>query len=188
MSQYELYRYIFLGAAIACGVLLVVSVVLLFTLKIPKVISDLTGRTARKAIENIRLQNEQSGDKTYQSSAVNLERGKLTDKISKSGRLIAQKETPFGTGVITEKISTQRLNPIEPADETTLLAADETTLLATNETTVLTGANETTVLDSGFGETTVLDVGQQNPAPAFVVEFEITYIHTSEVIPQEAMV
>ena len=69
---YEMYRYIFLGGLIACGVFFVIAVLLFFTLRIPKVISDLTGRTARKAIENIRIQNEQSGDKAYQTTAVNL--------------------------------------------------------------------------------------------------------------------
>ena len=123
---YEMYRYVFLGGAVACGLLFVISAVLFFALRIPKVVSDLTGRTARKAIENIRLQNEQSGDKTYQSSAVNLERGKLTDKISQSGRLVPRDETPFGTGVITEKIGTQQLVEAAAADQTTLLQ-DETT-------------------------------------------------------------
>lgn len=159
---YELYRYVFLGAAAVGAILFVISVVLFFTLRIPKVISDLTGRTARKAIENIRMQNEQSGDKTYQSSAVNLERGKLTDKISQSGRLVPRSATPFGTGVITEKISTQRLSEDEAG-----------------ETSVLSEVGETAVLDSGAGETTVLETaGQQE----FTIEYEITFIHTDEVI------
>lgn len=163
---YEMYRYVFLGAAIACGVFLVISIVLFFTLRIPKVISDLTGRTARKAIESIRMQNEQSGDKSYQSSAVNLERGKLTDKISQSGRLVPRDATPFGTGVITEKISTQQLDVEEPAGETALLSP----------------AEETSVLNSGIGETAVLDASEQTVAQAFTVEHEITFIHTTEVI------
>ena len=144
---YDMYRYIFLGALIASGVFFVIAVILFFTLKIPKVISDLSGRTARKAIENIRMQNEQSGDKTYQSSAVNLERGKLTDKISRSGRLVPKGPTPFGTGVITEKISTMELEP---------LAAETDVLSVTEETSVLSAAEETSVLSSPAGETEVL--------------------------------
>ncbi len=169
---YEVYRYIFLGALIACGIFFLLAVVLFFTLKIPKVISDLTGRTARKAIENIRMQNEQSGDKSYQSSAVNLERGKLTDKISNSGRIVPRESTPFGTGVITEKISTAKLD-----------AAEETTVLsATEETTVLSApAGETDVLAPTFGETEVLAPAEQ-PVQTFTIEYEITFVHTSEVI------
>lgn len=160
---YEMYRYVFLGAAALAAILFVISVVLFVTLRIPKVISDLTGRTARKAIETIRLQNEQSGDKSYQSSAVNLERGKLTDKISRSGRLVSRDATPFGTGVITEKISTQKLSQ-DDSGETTVLDAD---------------AGETTVLNSGAGETTVLDAEEPK---TFTIEYEITFVHTDEVI------
>ncbi len=163
---YEVYRYVFLGAAIACGVFGVISAILFITLHIPKVISDLTGRTARKAIENIRLQNEQTGDKTYQSSAVNLQRGKLTDKITQSGRLVPRDTTPFGTGVIKVKIYTQELDASEPAGETVLLRS----------------AEETSVLDPGTGETAVLDAVNQQPEQTFLIEYEITFIHTDEVI------
>ena len=179
---YEMYRYIFFGALIACGVFFVIAVVLFFTLRIPKVISDLTGRTQRKAIEQIRLQNEQSGDKSYQSSAVNLERGKLTDKISKSGRLVPKEATPFGTGVITEKISTRQL---DGAGETEVLTvSEETSLLSepAGETTLLNEpAGETTLLREPVGETAVLTPVVQ-ATQAFTVEYDITFIHTSEVI------
>lgn len=189
---YEMYRYIFLGALAACGLFFVIAAILFFALNIPKVISDLTGRTAKKAIENIRMQNEQTGDKTYQSSAVNLKRGKLTDKISHSGRLIKREASPFGTGVITEKISTAKL--VNPAGETDVLtASDETAVLgAAGETDVLIApAGETEVLTSVAGETDVLtpvaaqtDVLTPAPQPAqiFTVECEITFVHTNEVI------
>ena len=180
---YELYRYIFLGALVACGLMAVLSTVLFFTLQIPRVIGDLSGRTARKAIEDIRKQNEQTGDKTYKSSAVNLRRGKVTEKISPSGKIAKHADSPFGTGIITQQLSGQQ--QAGPADETTVLST----------------AAETTVLSSDVGETTVLDaapapvpVPAPMPAPAsvpaaesipvqsFVVEYEITFIHTTEVI------
>lgn len=180
--SYEVFRYIFYGGMVASGIFLVLSVVLFFTLNIPRVISDLSGRTARKAIENIRMQNEQSGDKSYQSSAVNQERGKLTDKISKSGRIVPRDETPFGTGRITEKISTQKLD--------TELLSDQaaTTVLDGQAETTLPGGDcgETAVLDGGYGETSVLgaDPGTaiQWSEQVFVIEHEITFIHTNEVI------
>lgn len=175
--SYENYRYIFIGAAILCGVMLITSVLLFILLKIPKVIGDLTGRTARKAIENIRNQNESSGDKTYRSSPVNKERGKLTDKISPSGRLMRNPTDMLGGAMATEKIGTQQLAP----EETTVLdAGNETTVLdAGNETTVLTGQ-----LDSPAAETTVLSqVDAMNSV--FEIEYEITYIHTNEVITAE---
>lgn len=172
MELYDIYRLVFIIGLIACGIFFVIAIVLFFTLRIPKVISDLTGRTARKAIEDIRRQNEQTGDKSYQSSAVNLERGKLTDKISQSGRLVPRDETPFGTGVITEKISTQRLEPVGETD----------VLMFTEETSVLsTPVGDTDVLAPSVGETEILALSEQTVQP-FAIEFEITFIHTSEVI------
>ena len=166
--SYEIYRYIFIGAAILCGAMIVTSILLFILLKIPKVIGDLTGRTARKAIENIRNQNESSGDKTYRSSLVNQERGKLTDKISPSGRLIRNPTDLLGGAMATEKIGTQQL----VSDETTVLDSG-------NETTVLTGE-----LENSGNETTLLsqtDISNN----VFEIEYEITYIHTNEIISAE---
>ncbi len=161
---YEVYRSIFLGALVACSVMVVISTILFFGLRIPRVIGDLTGHTARKAIEDIRKQNEASGDKTYKSSAVNLQRGKLTDKITQSGKLIKRAETPFGTGVITEQLAGQQ------------------NINYSEETTVLDVAPETTVLYPESGETTVLASPEDNQVQAFVIEYEIMFIHTNEVI------
>ena len=56
--SYDTYRLIFIGAAIACGVMFLVSVTLFFVFKIPNIIGNLTGRNAKKAIEDIKRQNE----------------------------------------------------------------------------------------------------------------------------------
>ena len=168
--SYEIYRYIFYGGAILAAVMLAVTVLLFFVYKIPTVIGDLTGANARKAIENIRNQNESSGDKLYKTSQVNRERGKLTDKISPSGSLMRDPSGVLGGGAMaTEKISTQELPQV---DETTVLESDATTVLGSNETTVLGNASA--------GETTVL-VAEDTPA-VFQIEYEITFIHTNEVI------
>lgn len=151
---YEIYRYIFMGSAALAGIMLAVSIALFFYFKIPNVIGDLTGSNARKAIEEIRIQNENSGHKTYKSSLVNQNRGKLTEKISPSGQLI--KHEVSGSAMATEKISTQQLTPME-----------------------------TTVLDAQImsaGETIVLSESVDKPENVFEIEFEITYIHTNEVI------
>lgn len=148
---YEIYRYIFIGAAILCGIMAATSVFLFFFLKIPKVIGDLTGSTARKAIEEIRQQNESSGHKTYKTSLVNQQRGKLTDKISPSGNLCPAGTDPLGGAMATEKIGTQQL---EYASNDTELLSD----IGSEETSVLSNVN------------------------TFVVEYEITFIHTDEVI------
>lgn len=188
--EYEVYRYIFIGGAILAAILFIISVILFFVLKIPSVIGDLSGATARKAIEDIRNQNETTGEKVYKSSLVNRERGKLTDKISPSGNLIKNPSGGIWGAMTTEKISTQKLSE-DAANETTVLSSNETTVLGGgNETTVL-GGNETTVLNGG--ETTLLDSmpvmnetsllsPDMMPSGIFEIEYEITFIHTTEVI------
>lgn len=74
---YEIYRYIFIGAALLSGIMLAVSFVLFFVLRIPYVIGDLSGRTAKKAIADIRKQN-------MSANSDNDKTGKFTDKISES--------------------------------------------------------------------------------------------------------
>ena len=199
---YEIYRYIFLGGAILTGIMFIVSVLVFFFLNIPNVIGDLTGANARKAIEHIRNQKEDTGNKTARISLVNKERGKLTDKISPSGTLIKNPSHSLLGTTGTEKIGTQRLSAENAMNETTILpsasettvltgvaGAPETTLLNQeyygNETTVLNQeyyGSETTVLNQEYygSETTVLNAQTLNNE--FVIEYEITYIHTNEVI------
>ena len=50
--SYEVYRYIFIGAAILCGIMFIVSVFLFILLKI----SESGGRAAKKAEKKIRKQ------------------------------------------------------------------------------------------------------------------------------------
>ncbi len=177
---YEIYRYIFIGGAALTAIFFVVSIILFFTLKIYAVIGDLSGATAKKAIANIRSQAESGQDSVVKTSPSGTGREKLTDKISMSGNLIRNRSGAFGNAMATEKISTQQLPQNTQSDETTLLyessGINETTLLYDNSS-----QNETTVLSSnaGFGETSVLD--SMNTG-FFVLEYEITYIHTNEII------
>ena len=178
----ELLQTLFLVAYIAAGILFLVAVALFFLLDVPKLYGDISGRTAKKAIEAIRQQNESTGNKAYKPSAVNAERGKLTDKITQSGRLQSQTAgLPVSVG--TEKFATSTLAP--QSNETTVLdgPAGETSVLAqpAGETTVLTGALPVTQ----SGETTVLVGGETVAAPAygeFTVDVEMSFNGSSEII------
>ena len=190
--NYETYRIIFIAAAAASGLMLLTAVVLFFVLKIPSVIGELTGRTARKAIEGIRNQTEQGGaqERGRKLSASGRLQGKVTKKLetenpkgkdAKNTQKLAEEPKKHGKGRAS-------------APETTLLAP-ETTLLAP-ETTILTPeSNETTILAPSAGETAQLSASQPSfpseptPQPAaqpagsgFVIEYEITYVHSNEYI------
>lgn len=172
---YEIYRYIFIGAAIAAGVMLAVTLILFFVLKIPGVIGDLSGRTARKAIADIRNHN-------MSANTDNIGSGKLTDKITASGRLMERRDSSGNK--YTDKISTEKL-----IEQNKLSGSNETTLLNNgNETTVLNAGNETTVLDSySSGQTVILNSDTAGfkdiQSAGYVnVESDITFIHSAEII------
>lgn len=118
----EMLQNLSTGAIVAAAVFFVAAVILFFLLDIPKVIGDITGATARREIENIRQQNEQSGDKAYKSSPVNRNRGKITDKISPSGQLIQRETNPYGVSVGTADLESRPAE--ENAGETTVLEPD----------------------------------------------------------------
>lgn len=167
----ELLQTASLVAFIAAGILFLVAVALFFLLDVPKLYGDISGRTAKKAIEAIRQQNESTGNKAYKPSAVNEERGRLTDKITKSGSL--QSQTGGSIGVGTEKFSTSTLFP--QSNETTVLET------AANETTVLTG------VAAESGETTVLvneapHMPQASADGIFAVDIELFFTGSSEII------
>lgn len=134
-SNYMLMYYIALAATI---VLLLVTVLLFFVLRIPKAFNDLTGRTERKAIKSINEQRE-AGKLSHDTAGAETDRMGMpaTDKISESGRILD--ENPANT-VVTEKIQTDTL---AGSAETTVLqdGSGETTLLSDN-----TQAGETTLL------------------------------------------
>ena len=168
----ELLQLLSLVSYIMAGIMFLFAIALFFLLSIPKVVGDITGANAKKAIENIRQQNEISGNKAYKPSPVNASRGRVTDNISAVGDP-GSKPNNFGVAVETAKLSTAKLS--REAEETMLLDNLQ------NETTVLDGASETTVLSADIDsvETTVL---QEETYNGFSVDFEIGFIGSSEII------
>lgn len=82
----NVYKICFYGGLALAIIFLIVSVVLFFVLKIPKVINDLTGRTAKKQIDEIKKKNTESSEvsKKEQAKYYNQGSGKITVKESMS--------------------------------------------------------------------------------------------------------
>ena len=135
----QTYRLIFIIGAVLAGVFLILAAILFFALRIPAVIGNLSGATARKAIRNIREGTVNSGEGKHGEGAV-------TGELSKTPRHREKKEA----APPREKASAHK-------SRQTRRAAEETSLLnGGDETVMLRGGGETTVLD---GETTVLQSG-----------------------------
>ena len=182
----ELLQTLSLTSYVVAGVLLLTGIALFFLFDVPKLYGDVSGRTARKAIEAIRQQNETTGNEAYKHSPVNAARGKLTDKITKSGRLVSS-TTDLPVSVGTEKFPTATLEP--GSEETVVLpeSSNETTVLDGNEfpvaeTTVLDGHNSV-ITDTGVYVQDDYDyVKHDMTENEFSVDVEMTFTESSEII------
>ncbi len=165
------------------SVFFLISVAMFFILNITKVVGDLSGITAKKAIENIRSQNDSGTEKQQKHEVINNSaQTSVSTKLKKSGAQgFAQ----------TSKLNTSTLN--KDNNETTVIADAGKT---SEETTVLAAASapETSVLVESFAETTVLaneqsvitvkpnDITAVPKTYEFKIDYEIWFAASKEII------
>lgn len=181
---YDVYRIIFFACAGAAAFCLILAIVLFFVLDIWGVIGNLSGSTAKKAIENIRKQNvAETGNLSGMHSGAN--KKKKSDPTS----VIRNQTMVMGSMMETSKLNTGNLeNEAKQSFSTTVLngTSGGTTLLQPEEdgaTSILT-ADMVSGADGQFGGNAYeMD---ENPymdaASVFTIEYEISFIHTDEVI------
>lgn len=180
----ELLQTLSLVLYVLAFVFFVLALILFFVFNVPRLYGDVSGRNAKKAIESIRRHNEASGEKGYKPSVVNFKRGKLTDKISESGRLNIHTDN-LPVGVETERI--QSANTRNISEETTGLS-NETMVLA-NETTVLyddnkNGQEEKLHYSEKVANSMNIDRSSESSfvEDKCVLEYELSFTESSEII------
>ena len=139
----EILSTVSLVSFVLAGICLGLAVIFWFRFRIPTVIGDLSGRTARKSIAEMRERNEKSGGKSYRPSAVNVDRGKLTETMpGRTADVTEEIKAPPGeagqpeTGVLeSNRVRHVESQPTELLDleATAELVTDETELLVTTE-------------------------------------------------------
>ena len=157
------------------GLCLVLAVFFWFFFKIPSVIGDLSGRTARKSIAKMRAANEKTGVKAYKESKTNAERGKLTGTMPDSGKLNKKNPTPINGQPETGLLSDNKADGLE--SEATGVLDEETGMLDSETTGLLVDENATAPLDTPTHKTVVRAGGKKID----ILE-EVIFIHTEEVI------
>lgn len=150
------------------GVCLVLALFFAFFFKIPTVIGDLSGRTARKSIAKMRAANEKTGAKTYKESKTNAAREKLTGNIPDSAKLNNKESRTSSDKPETGLLAENKADNID-SDETDLLDSETTGLLLDEEATA--------ALD-----TALLAVTKRAGGKKLKQMEEIILIHTNEVI------
>jgi|GEM_PF-404035 len=204
MTLAMIYSIISIVAFAIAGIAFVAAVVMWINFRIPKIIGDLSGRTAKKSIEQRRSANEKSGAKSYRPTPVAVERGALTDTIEHSEKLKKEKkktEKPAKSGKLEKPAKSGKLEkpaksekPVPPAEvaepektkknqtdsqQPAPATADPTTLLNTGaETTVLTDAQP-------IDGTTVLvqqETGEMKKKTKFVPLEDILLLASEEIV------
>lgn len=131
----ETLQFLSIISFIVSGICLMLAVFLGIFFKIPDVVGDLSGRTARKSIAKMRTTNEKTGVKFYRTSKVNIERGKITEKmvteIPERKEMNSKKTRPE-----TSLLNTNKADKVE-SEETYILKSEETGVLMDGE--VVTG-------------------------------------------------
>lgn len=172
MSTAEILSLISLISYIIAGIAAVLAVFFWFFFKIPSVIGDLSGRTAKKSIARKRASNERSGGKGYQPSATNANRGKLTDTMQHSRKL---KDEP------------KKAKPVDESQmpETGLLESNKADIVDSQQTELLDGAATGILVDEdatvALQDEPVKPVKRTGGKKLTMLE-EVMLIHTDEVI------
>lgn len=160
----NVFFIVFLVLSIAA---LAFAIYCFFRFNIIKIINDLSGRTARKSIAQRRSENEKSGDKSFRPTQKARDRGKTTDKIRESEKLMNKKP---------KQADSEKTDVL---DDGTELLAPENSIQMTNDsdaTDVLSEATEVLVNNATVApKTDVLPSGLE------IIQ-SIVLIHTNEVI------
>ena len=157
------------------GICLVLAIFFWFFFKIPTVMGDLSGRTARKSIAKMRAANEKTGAKAYKESKINAERGKVTGSIPDSNEL-KKKDTAINDGKVETGLLAE--NKAENVEfEATGMLDEETGFLESETTGLLIDENAMAPLDAPTSQRPVRTGGKKLE----LIE-EIMFIHTDEVI------
>ena len=172
MSTAEILSLVSLFSYILAGVCFVLAAFFWFFFKIPSVIGDLSGRTAKKSIEKMRQANVKSGNKSYRASATNAARGKLTDTMQQSGKLKKEK-------------SPKKNTPMDGTDrpETGILADNKADTYVDEGTVSLEVGEATDVLEEATTELNVeaAPVKRAGGKKLTMIN-EVMLVHTDEVI------
>ena len=149
-------------AFVAAGCCLLLTILIWFRFRILSVINDLSGKTAKRAIAQIRENNLLTGNKAYHPGIVNLNRGPLTTPM------------PEVSATPTEKLPDDQVG--KPVPETILYQeAGKTQILLASE-----AERGTTVLNQDVNN--IADTSERPKVELTILE-QVVMIHTNEVIP-----
>lgn len=201
----QIFNIISIVAFAVAGVSLILAVVFWIKFDILQIINDLTGRTAKKSIDQMRQENEKMGRRNY--NPVSMTSGKGTSgeikiKSAENNNQAAAKPSVSQPAASNANVS-RTVMPKMAAPSPVMEGMDATEMLqdGNEQTELLNSGNEQTeLLDSGYEQTELLDDGleqtmmleddadqtailqQTHPSTDFEIIQSIIAVHTEEKI------
>lgn len=180
MSTAEILSLISTISFVVAAISFVLAIFFWFYFKIPSVIGDLSGRTAKKSIARMRASNERAGGQGYKPSAANASRGKLTDTMQHSKKLVGDSQKKPAAGPKSKTVADDLM------PETGLLATNKAAAVVGDQTELLDGSESTGLL---VDEDATAPLHDEPKAPVkrtggkkLTMLDEVILIHTDEVI------
>lgn len=180
MSTAEILSLISTISYVIAAISFVLAIFFWFSFKIPSVIGDLSGRTAKKSIAQMRASNERAGGQGYKPSTTNASRGKLTDTMHQSRKQAsdAQKKPAAEP---KKKAQAEDLMP-----ETGLLEANKAVVADDQQTDLLEGCEATALLVDEDATAPLYEetkpIIKRTGGKKLKMLDEVMLIHTDEVI------
>ena len=166
----EMLQIITLTFFVMSGALFVVAICLFFAFNIPGIVGNLSGMTAKKAIEDIKTKNKEGGKE--HASYSHLMKDKRTEKIASSVRLGRQ------TSRIRNGKTTGKLNKVwEKTAPLGKKKLGETVRLDVVNTAEM---RETTILSTKVDEIVLIQLTGE--LPVFTVDVDIVLCESTEAI------
>ncbi len=161
-SLFQTYRLVSLISIIICIIFLIISFILFVRFNIPKIIGNITGFTAKRAVKRMREENKNREVNVNKAVQFNEQKAKTTQKFKPINHVNMTPATNNGKQIVTARL-----------DSTSYNAANEHVMKPTYVTTILGNPNQT-------HQTTVLNENDGNGN--FIIEQDITLIFTDEII------
>lgn len=133
MDLILLYKYLSIAGFVLAGIFLIVSVLLYYTWKIPKIYNDLTGKSEKKRIEEIKQKSLTRGASSRLKATNASKRLKTTDVESEKLIRVHNVESIEMADSLNEekKIDLQRIEGINQKKVTNKMPYDETESMRT---------------------------------------------------------
>ncbi|NMA79213.1 MAG: hypothetical protein GX967_01050 [Clostridiales bacterium] len=156
---FQTYKLVFLISVIVCIIFLIISLIMFIRFNIPKIIGNITGITAKRAVKRMREENKNREAKAGNVAQFKEEGAKTTQKFKPINNVKMAPALSGGRQIVTARLDSNNFNTAN-------------SMKPMYVTTILGNSNEE------YATCVLNENGNDN----FIIEQDITMIFTDEII------